>query len=72
MNLWYHIGSGGGPGMMQAANEGAYRAGGRSVGFGISVPFEQGLNPYVTQELAFEFRSALNSDSKMVKLKNHE
>jgi len=41
--------------MMEAANEGAYRAGGKSVGFGISLPFEKGLNPYVTPELGFEF-----------------
>ena len=42
-------------GMMEAANEGAYRANGKSVGFGISLPFETGLNPYVTPELGFEF-----------------
>jgi uncharacterized protein (TIGR00730 family) len=41
--------------MMEAANEGAHRAGGKSVGFGISLPFETGLNPYVTPELGFEF-----------------
>merc|ERR1719146_570667 len=39
---------------MVAANEGAAKAGGRSVGFGISLPFEDGLNPYVGQELGFE------------------
>merc|ERR1719343_1263877 len=41
--------------MMEAANEGAWRAGGSSCGFGISLPFETGLNPYVTPELGFEF-----------------
>jgi hypothetical protein len=51
----YTVGTGAGPGMMEAANEGAYRAGGKSVGFGISLPFEKGLNPYVTPELGFEF-----------------
>jgi len=51
----YHVGTGGGPGMMQAANKGAQAAGGRSVGFGISLPFEDRLNPYVTPDLAFEF-----------------
>lgn len=51
----YVVGSGGGPGMMEAANEGAYKAGGKSVGFGISLPFEDRLNPWVTPELAFEF-----------------
>lgn len=51
----YTVGTGGGPGMMQAANEGAWRAGGQSAGFGISLPFEKGLNPFVTPELAFEF-----------------
>jgi uncharacterized protein (TIGR00730 family) len=51
----YTVGTGAGPGMMEAANEGAYRGGGQSVGFGISLPFEKGLNPYVTPELGFEF-----------------
>jgi uncharacterized protein (TIGR00730 family) len=51
----YIVGTGGGPGMMQAANEGAYRAGGRSAGLGISLPFEDGLNPFVTPALGFEF-----------------
>ena len=47
--------SGGGPGMMEAANRGAYEAGGLSIGFGISLPFEQGNNQYITPELDFEF-----------------
>ena len=47
--------SGGGPGIMEAANHGASRARGLSVGLGISLPFEQGINPYVSRELAFEF-----------------
>jgi len=51
----YTVATGAGPGMMEAANEGAWRAGGQSVGFGISLPFETGLNPYVTPELGFEF-----------------
>ena len=51
----YYVASGGGPGMMKAANKGAHEAGAKSVGFGISVPFEDGLNPYVTPELGFEF-----------------
>jgi uncharacterized protein (TIGR00730 family) len=51
----YTVGTGAGPGMMEAANEGAWRAGGSSCGFGISLPFETGLNPYVTPELGFEF-----------------
>jgi hypothetical protein len=49
------LGTGGGPGMMEAANKGAYEAGNPSLGFGISVPFEPGLNKYVTKELAFEY-----------------
>ncbi|MEZ4238168.1 MAG: LOG family protein [Myxococcota bacterium] len=50
------ITSGGGPGIMEAANRGASEAaGGRSMGLGISLPFEQGVNPYVTPDLAFEF-----------------
>eukprot|EP00928_Gymnodinium_smaydae_P043574 TRINITY_DN29161_c0_g2_i1.p1 TRINITY_DN29161_c0_g2~~TRINITY_DN29161_c0_g2_i1.p1 ORF type:complete len:599 (-),score=136.03 TRINITY_DN29161_c0_g2_i1:266-2062(-) len=51
----YHVGTGAGPGMMEAASEGAWREGGKCVGFGISLPFETGLNPYVTPELGFEF-----------------
>ena len=51
----FYICSGGGPGMMEAANEGAYKAGGKSIGLGISLPFEQHLNPYCTEELSFEF-----------------
>ena len=47
--------SGGGPGIMEAANRGASRARGLSMGLGISLPMEQGVNGYVSRELAFEF-----------------
>ncbi len=47
--------SGGGPGVMEAANRGAKRAKGLSIGFNISLPFEQYPNPYITKELDFEF-----------------
>merc|ERR1719507_381617 len=51
----HYVGTGGGPGMMAAANHGAALAGGKSLGLGISLPFEDGLNPWVTPELGFEF-----------------
>lgn len=51
----YTICSGGGPGIMEAANQGAKKAGGKSIGLGISLPFEQGVNDSVPEELKFEF-----------------
>ncbi|MBL7998533.1 MAG: LOG family protein [Candidatus Kapabacteria bacterium] len=51
----YVIATGGGPGIMEAGNRGAYLARGRSVGLNISLPFEQYPNPYITPELNFEF-----------------
>ncbi len=49
------IASGGGPGIMEAANRGAKEAKGKSIGMNISLPFEQYVNDYVSPELAFEF-----------------
>tara|TARA_B100001248_G_scaffold260668_1_gene249548 strand:- start:1192 stop:2010 length:819 start_codon:yes stop_codon:yes gene_type:complete len=54
-NNQFHICSGGGPGMMEAANKGASQANAKSVALGISLPFEQGVNEFATPELAFEF-----------------
>ncbi len=47
--------SGGGPGIMEAANRGASEAKGENIGLNISLPFEQVDNPYITRRLAFEF-----------------
>jgi uncharacterized protein (TIGR00730 family) len=47
--------TGGGPGIMEAANRGACEAGGLSMGMNISIPFEQVPNPYISKELSFEF-----------------
>jgi uncharacterized protein (TIGR00730 family) len=51
----YVICSGGGGGIMEAANRGAADAGGRNIGLNISLPHEQRPNPYITPGLAFEF-----------------
>jgi uncharacterized protein (TIGR00730 family) len=51
----YVVCSGGGGGVMEAANRGAAEAGGQTIGLNISLPKEQHPNPYVTRELTFEF-----------------
>lgn len=52
----YVIVTGGGPGIMEAANRGAYDVNAKSMGLNIELPFEQAPNPYITPELCFNFR----------------
>ena len=51
----FYVCSGGGSGIMEAANKGAKLAGGKSIGFNITLPLEQFLNPYISPELRFNF-----------------
>ena len=55
VNHGYGVITGGGPGIMEAGNKGAYLAGGTSVGLNIELPFEQHDNPYIDQDKSLDF-----------------
>jgi hypothetical protein len=52
----YVVCTGGGPGIMEAANRGAFDIGAKSIGLNITLPFEQEPNSYITPDLCFEFK----------------
>src|ERR687888_201781 len=66
-NHRFVVTSGGGPGIMEAANRGASEAGGKTIGLNIRLPFEQGANPYISDEL-FEILTLVQTDKLSKKI----